>query len=152
MSNKEVEILLVEDDPNDVELALIALRKHKLANKIHVVRDGEEALDFLFRRGLYTKDGTAPRPDLILLDLNLPKKNGVEVLECVKADTGMKEIPVVVLTTSDREEDVSRCYKVGANSYLTKPVQFDDCLKLVVEIQQYWLDISKLPPKNKMVP
>jgi CheY-like chemotaxis protein len=87
-----------------------------------------------------------------LLDLNLPKKNGIEVLEQVKTDPRMKEIPVVVLTTSDREEDVTRCYKFGANSYLTKPVAFDDCLKLVEEIQQYWLHISKLPPKNNTVP
>ncbi len=146
------DILLVEDNPADVEITLEAFRRSHKGNRVFVCRDGEDALDFLFRRGSYSKAGAAPRPDLILLDLNLPKKNGVEVLEQVKADGWMKEIPVVVLTTSDREEDVARCYKVGANSYLTKPVQFDDCLKLVEEIQQYWLHVSKLPPKNKTIP
>lgn len=145
------DILLVEDNPADVEITIEAFRRSHKGNRVFVCRDGEEALDFLFRRGPYVKAGAAPRPDLILLDLNLPKKNGVEVLELVKTDGQMKDIPVVVLTTSDREEDVARCYRVGANSYLTKPVQFDDCLKLVEDIQEYWLQVSKLPPKSKPV-
>ncbi len=141
------DILLVEDNPADVEITIEAFRRSHKGNRVFVCRDGEEALDFLFHRGKFARAGSAPRPDLILLDLNLPKKNGTEVLDLVKTNLGMKDIPVVVLTTSDRDEDVSRCYKVGANSYLTKPVQFDDCLKLVEDIQQYWLHISKLPPK-----
>ena len=146
------DILLVEDNPADVEITMEAFRRSHKGNRVFICRDGEEALNFLFRRGPFPKASSAPRPDLILLDLNLPKKNGVEVLELVKANASMKDIPVVVLTTSDREEDVSRCYRVGANSYLTKPVQFDDCLKLVEEIQLYWLHISKLPPKSKPAP
>lgn len=151
-SHAPFDILLVEDNPADVEITVEAFRRSHKGNRVHVCRDGEEALDFLFRRGPYAKAGAAPRPDLILLDLNLPRKNGTEVLEQVKTDLRLKEIPVVVLTTSDREEDVSRCYKSGANSYLTKPVQFEDCLKLVEEIQQYWLHVSKLPPKHETVP
>jgi CheY-like chemotaxis protein len=143
------DILLVEDNPADVEITIEAFRRSHKGNRVFVCRDGEEALDFLFQRGKFTRAGSAPRPDLILLDLNLPKKNGTEVLEQVKTNLGMKDIPVVMLTTSDRDEDVSQCYKVGANSYLTKPVQFDDCLKLVEDIQQYWLHVSKLPPKGK---
>lgn len=146
------DILLVEDNPADVEITIEAFRRSHKGNRVYVCRDGEEALDFLFRRGPFVKASAAPRPDLILLDLNLPKKNGAEVLELVKTNLGMKDIPIVILTTSDREEDVSRCYKVGANSYLTKPVQFDDCLKLVEQIQLYWLQVSKLPPKSKPAP
>ena len=144
------EILLVEDNPADVEITIEAFRRSHKGNRVFVCRDGEEALDFLFQRGQFARAGSAPRPDLILLDLNLPKKNGTEVLEQIKSSLQMKDIPVVVLTTSDRDEDVSRCYKVGANSYLTKPVQFDDCLKLVEDIQRYWLQVSKLPPKGKL--
>jgi CheY-like chemotaxis protein len=146
------DILLVEDNPADVEITIEAFRRSHKGNRVFVCRDGEEALDFLFHRRQFAKAGAAPRPDLILLDLNLPKKNGAEVLEQVKTNPQMRDIPIVVLTTSDRDEDVSRCYKVGANSYLTKPVQFDECLKLVEEIQQYWLQISKLPPKSKPAP
>jgi CheY-like chemotaxis protein len=146
------DILLVEDNPADVEITIEAFRRSHKGNRVFVCRDGEEALDFLFQRSKFARAGSAPRPDLILLDLNLPKKNGTEVLEQIKTNLGMKDIPVVVLTTSDRDEDVSRCYKVGANSYLTKPVQFDDCLKLVEDIQQYWLHLSKLPPKGQSAP
>jgi len=146
------DILLVEDNPADVEITIEAFRRSQKGNRVFVCRDGEEALDFLFHRGKYGKAGSAPRPDLILLDLNLPKKNGTEVLDLVKTNPQMKDIAVVVLTTSDRDEDVSRCYRVGANSYLTKPVQFDDCLKLVEDLQQYWLQISKLPPKAQSPP
>jgi CheY-like chemotaxis protein len=142
------DILLVEDNPADVEIAMEAFRRSNKGNRVYVCRDGEEALDFLFQRGRFGKAGSAPRPDLILLDLNLPGKSGVDVLEQIKRDDRMQSIPVVMLTTSDRDEDVSRCYKMGANNYLTKPVQFEDCLKLVAHIQDYWLDVSKLPPKG----
>jgi CheY-like chemotaxis protein len=110
-----------------------------------VCRDGEEALDFIFQRARFSRPGAAPRPDLILLDLNLPRKSGLEIIAQVKANDALKDIPVIILTTSDRNEDVTRCYQLGANSYLTKPVQFDDCVKLIADIQQYWLELSKLP-------
>ena len=142
------DILLVEDNPADVEIALEAFRRSHKGNRVYVCRDGEEALDFLYQRGRFGKVGAAPRPDLILLDLNLPGKSGADVLDEIKNHEAMRSIPVVMLTTSDRDEDVSRCYKMGVNNYLTKPVQFEDCLKLVAEIQDYWLDRSKLPPKN----
>jgi CheY-like chemotaxis protein len=141
------DILLVEDNPADVEITVEAFRRTRSGARIHVCRDGEEAVDYLQQRGRYANPDTAPRPDLILLDLNLPGKSGLEVLQEIKQAASLKSIPVVVLTTSDREEDVSRCYLHGTNSYLTKPVQFDDCLKLVDEIQQYWLHLSKLPPR-----
>ena len=114
---------------------------------LFIIGDGEEAVDYLQQRGRYAHPDSAPRPDLILLDLNLPGKSGLEVLQVIKQAAELKSIPVVVLTTSDRDEDVNRCYLHGTNSYLTKPVQFDDCLKLVGDIQQYWLHISKLPPR-----
>jgi CheY-like chemotaxis protein len=101
----------------------------------------------VFQRGRYAKPGAAPRPDLVLLDLNLPKKNGLEVLVQIKTNDALRDIPVIILTTSDRDEDVRRCYLHGANNYLTKPVQFDECVKLVAQIQQYWLECSRLPPR-----
>ena len=141
------DILLVEDNPADVEITIEAFRRSHKGNRVFVCRDGEEALDFLYQRGRYAKVGSAPRPDLILMDLNLPRKSGAEVLEQIKKSEHMRDIPVVVLTTSDRDEDVTRCYQIGANCYLTKPVQFDECVKLINDIQQYWLEISKLPPR-----
>ena len=142
------DILLVEDNPADVEIAMEAFRRSNKGNRVFVCRDGEEALDYLFQRARFTKPGSAPRPDLVLLDLNLPGKSGTDVLEQIKQNDRLRSIPVVMLTTSDREEDVTRCYRMGANNYLAKPVQFEDCLKLVSQIQDYWLDVSKLPPKN----
>ena len=141
------DILLVEDNPADVEITLEAFRRSNKGNRVYVCRDGEEALEYIFQRGRYSKGISAPRPDLVLLDLNLPKKNGIEVLAQLKNNEALREIPVIVLTTSDRDEDVRRCYLCGANNYLTKPVQFDDCVKLVAEIQQYWLECSRLPPR-----
>ena len=141
------DILLVEDNPADVEITLEAFRRSHKGNRVFVCRDGEEALEFLFQRGRYAKTGVAPRPDLVLLDLNLPKKNGLEVLLQLKTNERLRDIPVIILTTSDRDEDVRRCYYNGANNYLTKPVQFDDCVKLVADIQQYWLEFSRLPPR-----
>ena len=140
-------VLLIEDNPADVEITLEAFRRSRSGNHVSVCRDGEEALDFLFQRNRFAKGGLAPRPDLVLLDLNLPRKSGVEILVQVKAAPALKDIPIVVLTTSDRDDDVRRSYQCGANSYLTKPVQFDECVKLVADIQQYWLELSKLPPR-----
>lgn len=141
------DILLVEDNPADVEITLEAFRSSSGGARVSVCRDGEEALDYIFQRNRYLHGLNAPRPDIILLDLNLSRHNGLEVLEQIKAHESLREIPVIVLTTSDRDEDVRRCYRAGANNYLTKPVQFDDCVKLVAAIQHYWLDISKLPPR-----
>ena len=138
--------MLVEDNPADVEITIEAFRRTHSGNRVHVCRDGEEAVDYLQRRSRFAKPESAPRPDLVLLDLNLPGKSGLEVLQVIKQTPELKSIPVVVLTTSDRDEDVNRCYLHGTNSYLTKPVQFDECLRLVTEIQDYWLKISKLPP------
>ena len=145
--HKPFEILLVEDNPADVEITLEAFRRSHKGNRVSVCRDGEEALEFLFQRGRYARAGSAARPDLVLMDLNLPRKSGAEVIEQLKTSDHLKDIPVVVLTTSDRDEDVQRCYRIGANNYLIKPVQFDDCVKLISDIQQYWLELSKLPPR-----
>ena len=138
-------ILLVEDNRADVELTLEAFRQIHSSNQIHVCRDGEEALDFLLRRGRYMAEASAPRPDLILLDLNLPGTSGAEVLQVVKQSEELRNIPIVMLTTSNRKEDIGRCYRLGANSYLTKPVQFQDCVDMVKDLENYWLKLNKLP-------
>ena len=145
---KPAEILLVDDNPDDVEITLRALRKMRVANKVHVVRDGQEALDFLFReREYYGGRADAPQPDLILLDLNLPKLNGLEVLEKIRASDELSTIPVIVLTVSEREEDIQRSYKLGANTYITKPVDFAKFVHATEILGEYWIVIAKLPPK-----
>jgi two-component system, chemotaxis family, response regulator Rcp1 len=142
-SPKHIEILLVEDSPTDVLIAREALTEAKLINSIHVADDGVEAMDFLYKRG---KFASAPRPDLILLDLNLPRKNGREVLAEIKADQDLKNIPVVVLTTSMAEEDILRSYNLHANCYVVKPVEFSNFVKAVQSIQQFWFSVVTLPP------
>lgn len=137
-----VEILLVEDSPADVRLTIEALRDAKVRNNLHVAADGEEALAFLRREGPHAD---AVRPDLILLDLNLPKKDGREVLEEVKADPQLRRIPVVVLTTSEAEQDILRSYDLHANCYITKPVDLDQFITVVRSIEDFWLTIVKLP-------
>ncbi len=137
-----IEILLVEDNPGDVRLIREAFKDAKVYNNIHVKMDGESALQFLLRQGEY-KD--SPRPDLVLLDLNLPKKDGREVLSIIKQDNELKTIPVVILTTSTAEEDIIDTYNKHANSYITKPVDLDQFLKVVDSIQDFWLSIVKLP-------
>ncbi len=137
-----IEILLVEDNPGDVRLIIEAFKDAKVYNNIHVEMDGESALQFLLREGEY-KD--APRPDLVLLDLNLPKKDGREVLSIIKQDENLKPIPVVILTTSTAEEDILDTYNKHANSYINKPVDLDQFLKVVESIQDFWLTIVKLP-------
>ncbi len=134
-------ILLVEDSPSDVAMTVAALREGHIANDMHVAGDGEEALEYLFRRGQFRD---ARRPDLILLDLNLPKKDGREVLAEVKADGDLKVIPVVVLTTSTAESDVLRIYRLHANSYITKPVGFDQFLSAIQHIEDFWLTLVRL--------
>ena len=141
---KPIEILLVEDNPGDARLVKEALKDVKVLNNLRVAKDGVEALDFLHQGRNHTG---APRPDLILLDLNLPKKNGREVLKEIKADKNLKRIPVVVLTTSKAEEDILRSYDLQANCYITKPVDLDEFIKVIKSIKDFWFTIVKLPPK-----
>ena len=141
---KDIEILLVEDNPGDVRLTKEALKDCKMRNTLYVVEDGEEALSFLYKEGKYAD---APQPDLILLDLNLPKKNGKEVLSEIKEDPRLKRIPVVILTTSKAEEDILKTYDLHANCYITKPVDFDQFISVVRKIEVLWFSIVKLPPK-----
>lgn len=143
-TGRAIEILMVEDNPGDVRLTVEALKDAKIANRLHVVADGVAALDFL-RHGAPFED--APRPDLILLDLNLPRKNGREVLAEIKSDPALMTIPVVILTTSRAEEDVLRAYSLHANCYITKPVDFIQFITIVKTIEQFWLSIVTLPPK-----
>jgi len=145
---KPAEILLVEDNLDDVEITLRAFRKVRLANTVHVVRDGQEALDFLFRDGDHGDRADAPQPDVILLDLNLPKVNGLEVLDKIRASNGLSTIPVIVLTVSEGQEDVRRSYKLGANTYITKPVDFEKFVHAMEILGEYWMVIAKLPPKE----
>lgn len=141
---KMVEILLIEDNPGDIRLVKEVFKDAKLNNNLQVALDGEEAIKMLRQEGEYFK---APRPDLILLDLNLPKKNGREVLREIKEDDELKCIPVVILTTSNAEEDLIETYKHDANCYITKPVDLDEFIKVVKSIQNFWLEIVKLPPR-----
>lgn len=141
----EVEILLVEDNPNDVELTLRALTKNNITNKVHVVKDGAEALEYIFATGNYTKRNVEDHPKVILLDLKLPKVDGLEVLRRIKSDERTKVIPVVVLTSSKEERDLVESYKLGANSYITKPVDFDAFVKAVSELGLYWLLLNQPP-------
>lgn len=140
-----VEILLVEDNPNDVELTLRALKKQNLVNKVHVARDGVEALDYVFATGNYANRNMAPIPKLVLLDLKLPKVDGLEVLRKIKSNDRTRTIPVVVLTSSREEQDMIESYNLGANSYIVKPVDFDKFLDAVGELGLYWLLLNELP-------
>lgn len=135
-------ILLADDDEDDRMMTRKAFERHRLANDFHTVNDGEELLDFLRRRGTYKN---APRPGLILLDLNMPRKDGREALHEIKADPSLRTIPVVVLTTSSEEEDILRTYDLGANSYITKPVGFESLVKIVETLGAYWFQVVKLP-------
>ena len=141
----EIEILLVEDNPNDVELTLRALKKNNLTNRVHVVKDGAEALEYIFANGAYAHRKIEDHPRVILLDLKLPKVDGLEVLRKIKSDERTKVIPVVVLTSSKEERDLVESYKLGANSYITKPVDFDSFVKAVAELGLYWLLLNQPP-------
>jgi CheY-like chemotaxis protein len=137
-----VQILLVEDNPQDIEITRRALERGRVINELTVARDGQEALDILLGRA----EGKETKPGLILLDLNLPKVGGLEVLEKIKADPKLKRIPIVVLTVSTREEDIVRSYDLGVNTFITKPVRFEDFIKAVATIEEYWIVIATLPP------
>ncbi len=144
---RPIEILLVEDSPSDTDLTIEALDEAKVRNHLSVVEDGVEALEFLRRQGKYAN---APRPDLIMLDLNLPRKDGREVLAEIKADDQLRVIPVVVLTTSRAEQDVLRAYQLNANCYITKPVDFEQFLNVVRSIESYWLLVVTLPSRARL--
>ena len=143
--SKEIEILLVEDSPADILITREAFQDARLTNTLHVVEDGVKAMEFLRREGIYA---SAPRPDLILLDLNLPRKNGREVLAEIKATAEFKSIPIVVLTTSNADEDILKAYNVHANCYVIKPVGFDNFFKAVQSIENFWFSIVTLPPES----
>ena len=145
MLGRPIEILLVEDSPSDTELTIEALHEAKVINHLSAVQDGVEAMAFLRRQGPYAE---APRPDLILLDLNLPRKDGREVLDELKADPQLRAIPVVVLTTSRAELDVLRAYALHANCYITKPVDFQQFIEVVHNIENFWLTVVTLPPTD----
>lgn len=145
MINKIFEILLVEDNPNDAELTISSLKKNNLANNIFIVEDGEEALDFLFAKGKYSERNINEKPKLILLDLKLPKIDGLEVLREIKADEKTRTIPVVVLTSSCEESDIIRSYKIGVNSYIVKPVDFDKFSTAISDLGLYWLVLNQPP-------
>lgn len=139
---KPIEILLVEDNPGDVRLTREALKEEKICNQLHVAKDGDEAIDFLYRRNGFAE---APRPDIILLDLNLPKKTGQEVLAEIKDNPELRCIPVVILTTSEAEEDILKAYDNHANCYITKPVELQKFMEIVRRIETFWFSIVKLP-------
>ncbi|HEY1148007.1 MAG TPA: response regulator [Pseudoduganella sp.] len=142
MSARPVEILVVEDSPGAVRLTVEALREAQLENHLSVVEDGDGALDFLYQRAPYNN---VPRPDLILLDLNLPRKNGREVLDVIKHDPSLSSIPVVVLSTSQAESDVNRCYRLHANCYIVKPVEYAEFLGVIRGLERFWLHVATLP-------
>ncbi len=143
---KRIDILLVEDDPGDVELTKEGLQGAKMLLNLHVVDDGEKALKFLRKEAPYTQ---AVRPDIILLDLNMPRKNGQETLQEIKADRALRSIPVVVLTTSEAESDIVKCYDLGANCYIAKPIGFEAFTRVVSMIEEFWFTIVKMPPKEE---
>ena len=140
-------ILLVEDNPDDVELTLLSLQKHNISNEVVVVRDGAEALDYLFTTGAYAERDRSIMPAVVLLDLKLPKIDGLEVLRCLRADERTKLLPVVILTSSKEEQDMLNGYKLGANSYVRKPVDFDQFSDAVKQLGLYWLLLNEPPPR-----
>ena len=141
-----VVILMADDDADDRELTREALAESRLANDLYFVADGVELLDYLHRRGAYSRPGSAPRPGVILLDLNMPRKDGREALREIKADPVFREIPVVVLTTSKAEKDIAQSYNLGANSFITKPVTFEGLVEVMRALGKYWFEIVELPP------
>jgi CheY-like chemotaxis protein len=144
LPGRQIEVLLVEDDPGDVLMTKEAFEDYKLSNRLHVVTDGVEAMEFVRRTGEHTD---APRPDLVLLDLNLPRMDGREVLQAIKSDPELASIPVVILTTSEAEEDVLRSYSLHANAYVTKPVDFDRFIQVVRQIDEFFITVVRLPTR-----
>ncbi|MFQ5568674.1 MAG: response regulator [Rhodothermales bacterium] len=147
-SRESLVILLAEDDPDDRLLTMRALTKNRLSNTIKWVENGEELVAYLYGRGKYDKPGSAPRPGLILLDLNMPRMDGREALQIIKADPALRRIPVVVLTTSQAEQDIFQSYELGVNAFVTKPVTFDGLAKAIKVLGDFWFEIVKLPPRE----
>lgn len=141
-------ILLADDDPDDRLLTRRALKKSRLANRIEAVEDGEELMEYLHRRGKYEDPSISPRPGLILLDLNMPRKDGREALQEIKSDSVLRRIPVVVLTTSEAEQDILRSYDLGVNAFVTKPVTFEGLATAIQKLGEFWFEIVKLPPQS----
>jgi len=146
--SKPIIILMAEDDPDDRYLTSEALMESRIANELYFVEDGIELLDYLHRRGKYSDPKNSPRPGIILLDLNMPRKDGREALKEIKSDPFLKNIPVVILTTSQAEEDILKSYDLGANSFITKPVTFEGLVKIIKVIENYWFEIVKLPTQK----
>ena len=144
-NGRPITILIADDDADDRMMASEALEESRLANDLRFVEDGEELLDYLYHRGKFAGDGAAPRPGLILLDLNMPRKDGREALREIKGDPALRSIPVVVLTTSKAEEDIYRTYDLGVNSFITKPVQFESLVEVMKALGRYWFEIVELP-------
>ena len=144
-SYQEMEILLVEDNPKDAEMTRRALRKHNLSNRVHWVKDGEEALDYVFCRGAYAERDPLRPPRLILLDIKMPKVDGIEVLRQIKIDARTRTVPVVVMTSSNEERDVVESYRLGVNSYIVKPVEFATFLEVVAKVGLYWVLTNRVP-------
>ncbi len=147
-NDKIIDILLVEDNPDDVQITKRAFKEANLANRLYVTRDGQEALDFLFHEGQYQDQALAPIPGLILLDINMPKVNGMEVLKRIKTEDELKLIPVIMLTVSKREEDIVKSYDYGCNSFIQKPVEFDKFVDIVKQIGFYWGLLNLSPKEN----
>lgn len=145
---KPIVILMAEDDPDDRYLTKEALSESRIANELYFVEDGEELMRYLKRSGKYQNPADSPKPGIILLDLNMPKKDGREALKEIKADDNLKQIPVIILTTSDAEEDVLKTYNLGANSFITKPVTFSGLLSVIKALENYWFEIVRLPKYN----
>jgi CheY-like chemotaxis protein len=146
IEGKMITILLADDDPDDRQLTQDAFTENRLVNVLHCVEDGEELMEYLRRQGRYADQKDAPLPGLILLDLNMPRKDGREALKEIKADPALRRIPVVVLTTSKAEEDILRTYDLGVNSYVTKPVTFKSLVELIKVLGRYWFEVVELPP------
>lgn len=145
MDERSITILMADDDEDDRLMTREAFQEARLANDLRFVVDGEELLDYLHRRDKYADPASSPRPGLILLDLNMPRKDGREALKEIKSDSGLKQIPIVVLTTSKAEEDIYRSYDLGVNSYITKPVSFEGLVEIILTLTQYWFKIVQLP-------
>ena len=149
LDGKLAVILLAEDDPGDQELTRRALEQSRIRNELYIVEDGEEALNYLRRRGKYQDPASSPKPDLMLLDLNMPKMDGKQLLEQMRADPNLRRIPVVALTTSKQENDIIRTYDLGANSYIVKPVDMDQFVNAIKVLKDYWFQIVVLPPRGE---
>ena len=147
-SKKSVVILIADDDADDRLMAREALAENRLKNEIRFVVDGEDLMDYLYNRGKHAEEGSAPRPGIILLDLNMPKKDGREALSEIKADPDLRQIPIIILTTSQSEQDIFRTYDLGVNSFITKPVSFTSLAEVMKTLTKYWFDIVELPPET----